>query len=330
MPVNSTDSAAPPSPQTYRLITRSDLDGIVSAVLLQEVQPIDEIVFAHPKDMQDGIIPVTARDITANLPYVEGVHLAFDHHYSESLRLCDLPENFVLDPSAPSAARAIYNYYGGKFKFPRISQEMMAAVDRSDAAQFTLDEVLDPQGWVLLSFITDSRTGLGRFRNFHVSNYQLMLDLVRYCREHAHIDEILALPDVRERVDLYREHQPLSRDQIQRCTHTYGRVAVVDLRGEETIYACNRFMVYALYPECNLSIHVMWGMKRQNTVLAVGKSILNRTSNANVGELMLRYEGGGHINAGTCQVANEDADRVLKELLAKLADGVNSTTTTGG
>jgi len=191
--------------EKYRLITRSDMDGLVCAVLFKELGMIDEIKFVHPKDVQDGKIDIGPNDITTNLPYVSTAHLSFDHHHSETLRIDHTPENMVMNASAPSAARVVYNYYGGKEKFPTISEDMIAAVDKADAAAFTKEDVLNPEGWELLSFLMDSRTGLGRFREFRVSNYALMMDLIDYCKNHS-IDEIMALPDVKERVDLYFEH----------------------------------------------------------------------------------------------------------------------------
>jgi nanoRNase/pAp phosphatase (c-di-AMP/oligoRNAs hydrolase) len=304
----------------FRLVTRSDFDGLVCAVLLKELDLIEDITFVHPKDMQDGIVPITDRDITTNLPYVEGAHLVFDHHASETLRN-DERDNHVIDPDAPSAARVVYEYYGGRNAFPSVSEEMMEAVDKADSARFSIDEVLDPQGWVLLNFLMDARTGLGRFRSFRISNYGLMMELIDACRHHG-IEEILALPDVAERVQLYREEEAMFRDQLARCTTVHGNLAVVDLRGEETIHAGNRFMVYALHPEVNISMHCLWGRQQQNVVFAVGKSIFDRTSRTDVGRLMLVFGGGGHANAGTCQVAHEDADRVERALVEHItADG---------
>jgi nanoRNase/pAp phosphatase (c-di-AMP/oligoRNAs hydrolase) len=308
------------SPQKYRLITRSDFDGLVCAVLLNEMKLIDEIKFVHPKDMQDGKIEVGPRDITTNLPYVPGAYLAFDHHLSESIRN-GKHANHIIEVDAPSAARVVYNHYGARDAFPRITDEMMLAVDKADSAQYERDDILDPQGWVLLNYLMDARTGLGRFRDFRISNYALMMDLIEYCRDHT-IEQILELPDVRERVDLYFEHAEPARRQIERCATVHGNLVVLDLRGEETIYATNRFMVYALFPQTNISIHVMWGVQKQNTVLATGKSILDRSSRTNVGGLMLTYGGGGHVAAGTCQVANEQADATLAALIKAInADG---------
>ena len=305
----------------FRLVTRSDFDGLVCAVLLKDMGIIDDIKFVHPKDMQDGTILISDNDITTNLPYVEGVHLAFDHHSSETIRIGSKPDNHIIDPEAPSAARVVYDYYGGKEKFPNIAEDMMEAVDKGDSARFTEAEILKPANWDLLNMLMDSRTGLGRFREFRVSNYQLMMELIDYCRNHT-IEQIVALPDVKERIDLYFEHEEKSKDQIMRCSKVHNNLVVLDLREEEMIYAGNRFMIYALFPDCNISIHVLWGLNKLNTVFATGKSILNKTSNTNIGELMLSYNGGGHENAGTCQVENEDAARVLDELIAKIiADG---------
>lgn len=305
----------------YRLVTRSDFDGLVCAALLKELDMLDYILFVHPKDMQDGKIEITQNDITTNLPYVEGVYLAFDHHLSETIRLGEQKENHIIDPKAPSASRVLYNYLGGKQKFSSKWDEILEAVDKADSAQFTKDEILNPKGWVLLNYLMDPRTGLGRFREFRISNYNLMMELIDKCINHT-IDEILELPDVKERVDLYFSLQDKFIEQVKRCSKVYNNLVVLDLKNEEIIYPGNRFAIYALYPDCNISIHVLWGLRKQNTVFATGKSILNRTSQTNIGELMLQYGGGGHQNAGTCQIENEKAEEILKELIEKItADG---------
>ena len=309
------------SEKKFRLVTRSDFDGLVCAVLLKELDLIDEILFVHPKDMQDGKIAITANDITTNLPYVQGCHLAFDHHLSETVRNSGDIENHIIDPKAPSAARVVYDHYGWRAKFPNISTEMMDAVDKGDSAQFTEEEILEPSGWVLMNFIMDARTGLGRFRDFTISNYQLMMKLIDACKDHS-IEEILAMEDVAERVNLYHEHNELAKAQISKCATVHNNLVVLDLTDQETIYATNRFVIYAMYPECNISIHKMWGLKKQNVVFAIGKSIVNRSANTNVGELCLNYGGGGHLNAGTCQVETSRSDDVLNELIKKInADG---------
>lgn len=306
-------------PTKYRLLTRSDMDGLVCAVLLKEMGILGEIEFHHPKDMQDGKVAVTERDILTNLPYVPGCGLCFDHHSSEALRLSgtDTP-GYVLEPEAKSAARVVYDYYGGKERFPNIGDEMMEAVDKADSAGFSMEDVLNPQGWELLSFLMDARTGLGRFRDFRVSNYQLMMELIDCCRDMS-IEEILALPDVAERVELFTAQHQLFREQIARVAEVHGPLVVLDLRNEETIYAGNRFVVYAMFPECDISMHVMWGRERQNTVYTVGKSIFDRGNPVDIGEMMLGYGGGGHHAAGTCQGENGSAEEQKHELIERLA-----------
>ncbi|WP_244303506.1 exopolyphosphatase [Roseibium sediminis] len=302
----------------YRLITRSDMDGLVCAVLLKELNLVGEITFAHPKDMQDGIIEVGLGDITTNLPYVPGVGFAFDHHDSETKRIGKFYDNHIIDSTAPSAARVVYDYFGGKARFPKVTDDMMHAVDKADAAQFTREDVLNPQGWELLSFLMDARTGLGRFRDFRISNYQLMMQLIDFCREEPNIDNLLELPDVKERVDLFMSHKELFEDQIRRCTTVHGPLAVLDLRDEDPIYSGNRFMIYALYPETNISCHALWGKAKQNTVFAFGKSIFDRSNPTHIGELMLKYGGGGHTAAGTCQIDTPKAEETLAELIEKV------------
>ena len=306
----------------YRLVTRSDFDGLVCAALLRSRGLVDEIQFAHPKDVQDGKVTITGRDITTNLPYSPDAHLVFDHHVSEAERLGgQRPANLILLPSAPSAARVVYEHFGGAVAFPGIAPSLMAAVDKADSARFTREDVLDPHGWVLLGFIMDARTGLGRTRTFTVSNYQLMMEMIGHVMT-KDAGTILSLPNVAERVAAYREQEVPFKEQLTRCTTEHGHLAVVGLKDEDPIYSGNRFLVYALFPQCSISMHVMWGLKKQNTVFAIGKSIFNRTSRTHVGNLCLEYGGGGHDAAGTCQVANERADEVQAELIARIrADG---------
>ena len=302
-----------------RLVTRSDFDGLACAMMLKELNIIEEIKFVHPKDVQDGKIELSKEDITTNLPYDPRVGMAFDHHESEMDRLKATETNgkLIIDPGARSAARVVYDYFGGKEKMPRISDELMEAVDKGDSADFSLDEILEPKGWVLLHYLMDARTGLGRFRNFRISNYDLMMELIDYCLEHK-IDEILELPDVKERVELYFDQAEQFKAQLRRIAKLHGKVVVLDLRNEEVIHAGNRFMIYALYPEAQISVHVAWGFKQQNTAVMIGKSIVNRGSSVDIGELCLKYGGGGHHNAGTCQLDNDIVDKELPNIIAAL------------
>ena len=299
-----------------RLVTRSDFDGLACAMMLKELGLIDDIKFVHPKDVQDGKIELSKTDITTNLPYDPRVGLAFDHHESEEDRLKAIETNgkLIIDPNARSAARVLYDYYGGRDKFPRISDELMEAVDKGDSADFTEDEILHPTGWVLLHYLMDARTGLGRFHDFRISNYDLMMELIDYCLEHT-IDEILELPDVKERVELYFEQEKLFKEQLQRIAKVDGDCVILDLRNEDVIHAGNRFMIYALYPEAKYSVHVVWGFKKQNTAVMIGKSIVNKSGVVDIGQLCLAYGGGGHHNAGTCQLSNDEVDVLLPSII---------------
>ncbi len=301
----------------FRLITRSDFDGLVSAVLLKHLDLVDDILFVHPKDMQDGKIEVTERDISTNLPYVSQVHIAFDHHMSETKRNESKLNNHVIDADAPSAARVVWQYYGGHRSFPESWDGMMEAVDKGDSAQFNMDEVINPENWDLLNFIMDARTGLGRFRDFRISNYQLMMELIDLCRTTS-IEDIMQQSDVKERTTLYLEQQELFKAQVERCSTVHKNLVVLDLRNEEIIYAGNRFLIYALFPQCNISIHQMWGFQKQNIVYATGKSIFDRSSKTNVGDLMLENNGGGHDAAGTCQIPVDEAADVLDMLISRI------------
>ena len=302
----------------YRLVTRSDFDGLVCAVLLRHLNMIDEITFVHPKDVQDGAVEVSSNDILTNLPYAPAAHLVFDHHHSETLRNRGNARNHIIDAGAPSAARVIYQHFGGKTRFPNVSDDLMRAVDRADSANYELEDIVRPEGWTLLNFLMDSRTGLGRFRDFRIPNYQLMMMLIDACIAHQDVNEILRLPDVAERAELYHAQHDLFVGQLRRVSHLQDDVVVVDLRGEEVIHAGNRFMVYALFPDARVSVHIIWGRQRLNTVFACGRSILDRTSSVDIGEVMLRYGGGGHHAAGTCQVPHEQTDRVQRELVDAL------------
>ena len=302
-----------------RLVTRSDFDGLACAMMLKELNLIDDIKFVHPKDVQDGKIELSENDITTNLPYDPRVGIAFDHHESEvdRLKATQTGGKLIIDPNAKSAARVLYNYYGGKKTFPRISEELMTAVDKADSADFTIDDILNPKDWVLLNYIMDPRTGLGRFHDFRISNYDLMMELIDKCLKHP-IKEIMELPDVKERTDLYFEQAELFKNQLANIAKVYDKVIVLDLRDLDVIYAGNRFMIYAMYPEIEISVHVAWGFKKQNTAVMIGKSIINKASKVDIGELCLEYGGGGHANAGTCQLDNDKVDGELPTIIEKL------------
>lgn len=296
-----------------RLVTRSDFDGLACGALLKEAGLIDNFLFVHPRDLQGGLVEVGPDDILANVPYVPGCGMWFDHHTSEGERLGAVSYR-GMSRVAPSCARVVYDFLGGAQRFPEHWDPMMEAVDKVDSANLTRVEIESPSNWMLIGFIMDPRTGLGRFRNFSISNYQLMMDMVNYCRTMTST-EMLHQPDVKERVDLYFSHRDLFYNMLQRCSSMVGKVLCIDFRDEENIYVGNRFLVYTMHPECKVSIHITWGKERQNVILAMGNSILNRTSVANLGSIGLRFGGGGHECVATCQVSIDEIDAILKEVI---------------
>lgn len=301
-----------------RLITRSDFDGLACAVFLKEAGIIDTYKFAHPKDLQDGLIEVTKDDCLANVPFVEGCGLWFDHHSSEQERNAYKGKYVGESKNSPSAAHVVYDYYGGKEKFPNFDA-LLNAVDKVDSANLTKDEILHPEGWVLLGFIMDPRTGLGRFRKFTISNYQLMEKLIDWCRTMT-IDEILELPDIKERIDMYFEQTDKFIEMVKSHTEVKNSVIISDLRGLDTIYTGNRFMIYSLYPEGNISVWIVSGKGGQGCSCAVGYSVLNKTCNINVGKLMLKYGGGGHKVVGTCQFPDDSMNEKINSLLNEIIE----------
>ena len=304
-----------------RLITRSDFDGLACGALLKEAGIIDHWKFAHPKDLQDGLVEVNENDCLANVPYVEGCGLWFDHHSSEHERL-QLEGKYKGESRiTPSCARIIYEYYGGREKFPQFD-DMMEAVDKVDSGNLTIDEVQNPQGWILVGFLMDPRTGLGRWRNFTISNYKLMEKLIDACRTMT-TDEILALPDVKERIEVYFEQTSKFKEMVEKYTRVDGKLIISDLRGVEPIYSGNRFMIYSMYPEQNISAWIVSGRGGKGCSAAVGYSILNRTCNVDVGSLMLKYNGGGHKKVGTCQFTDENMETELPKMLAELSEASN-------
>jgi nanoRNase/pAp phosphatase (c-di-AMP/oligoRNAs hydrolase) len=298
-----------------RLLTRSDFDGLACGALLSYLGLINDWKFVHPKDIQDGLVEATDNDILANIPYIKGCKLWFDHHSSESERLGKGAYFEGVSKRAPSCARVVYEYYGGDAKLGKFA-EMIHYVDKVDSGDLFADEIQDPKGWILLGFIMDPRTGLGRFRNFTISNYDLMTSLAKACAE-KNIHEILEMPDVKERLELYYQQKDLFIEMVKSHATVIGNIIKVDLRDVETIYAGNRFIIYTLYPQQNISVWIVDGRNKSNVAITVGHSIINRTSTTDVGSMLLHYGGGGHKQVGTCQVTYDEADRIIAEITEK-------------
>jgi nanoRNase/pAp phosphatase (c-di-AMP/oligoRNAs hydrolase) len=303
-----------------RLLTRSDFDGLVCAVLLKEAGIVDEYGFVHPRDIQDGKIKVTDRDVLANIPYVPGCGLWFDHHHSEleRMKLFDRFDYNGRSEMAPSCARVIYDYYGGAAKFSRFDESgLMEAVDKCDSGQLSYEDIVHPKGWILLSFIMDPRTGLGRYKDYRISNYMLMEDMIDYCSSMTAAD-MLQVPDVKERTERYFRQEEAYENMLSAAGVIDGNVLLINLLDIDPILPGNRFKEYVLFPEQNASIRIIWGYRKKNVVLTCGHNILNQTLNINIGSLLMKYGGGGHPTVGTCQVPVRDWQRVKDELLCVL------------
>ncbi|MCL2566169.1 MAG: exopolyphosphatase [Defluviitaleaceae bacterium] len=295
-----------------RLLTRADFDGLGCAAILKDLGIVNRWEFVNPKDVQDGKIPVTDNDVLANIPYVEGCKMWFDHHASEAERMSTAVPFEGEARLAPSAARIIYEYYGGADKMPHF-EEMIKFVDKVDSADLTQEEILNPTGWVLLGFIMDPRTRLDS-KKFAISNDQLIEKLMDICRKMS-IEQILELPDVKERVNVYFEQESLFKEMLEKYTIVDENLIITDLRGVNPIYTGNRFLIYSIYPEQNASIWIADGQNKEKCTIAVGHSIINHSCNTNVGHLMLKFNGGGHHRVGTTQVPCDEAETVITEII---------------
>lgn len=302
-----------------RLVTRSDFDGLACGMLLKEENLIDDVKFVHPKDLQDGLFMATSNDVLCNVPYIHGCGMWFDHHTSEEERVGWTHAVNGLSKKALSCAGIVYEYFNGQERLPKF-KPLIEAVDKVDSGQLSIEDIRNPQGWVLIGFIADPRTGLGRFRQFRIANYELMLEFINHLR-HSTLEEILVHPDVKERIDLYKEQTTQFEAMVKKYSKTDRNVLITDLRDVDLIYTSNRFTVYALYPNQNVSLWITDGRAKQNVAIACGYSVLNRTCNVDVGHLMLKYGGGGHHQVGTCQVPYNEANQVIDEIVKALKEG---------
>ncbi len=306
-----------------RLVTRSDFDGLCCAAILKGLGIVEDILYTHPKDVQDKKIEVSESDILANVPLIEGCGLWFDHHSSEQERLQNQGRfNGVSEPG-PSTARVIYNYYKNDNQYSdklKTFEEMLQAVDKADSGQYSKEDIENPKGWMMLAFIADPRTSLGYHHSYRISNFDLMKTLPDLLLTKS-IDEILAITDFKERIDVYNEEAAKYKETLKKCSKVEGDAVVIDFRGIGELPSGNRFIEYTLFPEQNISVRMVDGKKKEFVMISVGHSIINKSSNVNVGSLMLKYGGGGHKPVGTCQISYNDAAKVLKEILV----AINST-----
>jgi len=295
-----------------RLITRGDVDGLACSVFITSMEQIDAIRFAHPKDMQDGLIEVTQNDIVCNLPFSPGCSLWFDHHISESERDTKVKNGEFRGKFgvAPSAARLIYEYYNDPSL--RKYEEFLKAVDKMDSAQLEINDVTDPEGWILLLYTLDPRTSIGDFEYYF---FQL-IDLIKT----KSLKQIMKEPEVALRCEYVTSEQ----DELKKALIEHGRldgnVIVVDFRNLDYIPMGNRFLEYTLFPEGNISLRIFRGKETKKIVVASGHNIFKRDSKTNIGLLFSRYGGGGHRGAGTCQIDIDEADGKIREIIEKMKE----------
>jgi hypothetical protein len=290
-----------------RLVTRGDLDGLTCAVLITSCEEIDEIVLIHPQDITDKRFAVTDDDVIANLPYASGCKKWFDHHLLTESN--ERPPH-VFDGRyglAPSAARMVYDYYRSDHAEIQRFERLLAETDRLDSAQLNIDDVLEPKDYILLGYTLDPRTGLGGFQDY-------FMKLVGWLKT-SPISEILAKPEVDERVRKIRDNDRAFREALLAHSRLDSNVVFTDFRSLESLPVGNRFIVYTLFPQANVSLRVHWGPSREHVAAAVGHSIFNRTSRTNVGFLMSRFGGGGHKGAGTCLIPALEAEARIAELI---------------
>ncbi|CAH2029850.1 hypothetical protein [Trichlorobacter ammonificans] len=297
-----------------RLLTKCDIDGMACGILLKERGLVEEVRFCQAWEIDNGSMAIGDSDITAGLPCRPQAWLAFDHYQdAASVRT----ERIIVDTTRRSTARVIHDYFGAS-AFGAVPGELLRAVDRVVSAEVTLDDILYPSGWVLLSHLIDHRTGLERYRRFGMDTAALIGLLTDWCRQYT-IWEVLSLPALEERNACYFACAEAYKAQILRCASVHRNLVVVDLRDEETIYPGNRFMIYALFPECNVSLQIT--RTTAGVAFQAGKSFLDRSFAEDIGRLMRRYGGGGHANAGRCDMPEERADEVARGLTGALRYG---------
>ena len=318
-----------------RLVTRADFDGLVCGALLTRFEPIDAYLFVEPKFMQDGLVEIRAGDIIANLPYHPNCTLWFDHHVTNTTP--DFPQPIVLGKGgfrlAPSAARVVYEYYkelgnqqpiGSGEETTRLTDSEITAfldserikyllheTDRIDAGKLEPQDVLDPQGYVLVSMTTDGR---------NAGDEPYWLRIIELLRD-ASLEEVLRDPEVSRRCQQIRDEQEQLRKLLLARTVMKGNVIFVDLRGIQEIPDGNRFLIFTLFPQGNIQVKVADDKQRENTTsISVGYNIFNTTSKVNVGELLSHHGGGGHKVVGSCRVPNDQAEAAIREIVAAVSD----------
>ena len=292
-----------------RLITRPNLDGVTCAVFITQMEPIEQVVFAHPKDIEDGSVEVKPEDVIANLPYHENVSLWFDHHDKAELALETMVDVKGKRGSAPSTARLVYEYYNS----PRLKkfESLLSENDRIDSADLSLDDVTNPKQWVLLSFTLDPYMGLADYHGFANA-------IIAAIRHGSPIEQILEIPEVKGRVNRYRMDADDFKNELIKISRLDGNVIITDSRDVEMMPTGNRFLAFALFPKGNVQIVLTIHKAKSKTRVRLGKSIFNRTCKLHLGRLAAEYGGGGLDGAAGCLLGNDIANTKIAEIIERL------------
>lgn len=290
-----------------RIITRGDFDGLAAAVLVSAMEEVSGIAFAHPKDMQEGKVEVREDDIILNLPYHPNCAMWFDHHLSQEEVAKTSGKFKGRFRVAPSAARVVYEYYNSD-RLKRFDH-LVAETDRVDSAQLEPEDVSRPTGWVLISYTIDPRSGFGRYQDY-------FNNMVKWIQEYS-LEEILEIPEVKEKCAQFLAEQEKFGALLKKHSRLDGNVIITDLRELDRTPIGNRFLIYTLFPDGNISFRIFKG-RNNDLVAALGHNIFNRTCKTDVGILLGEYSGGGHKGAGTVQFPIEVADEKFREIIEKL------------
>ena len=289
-----------------RLVTRGDLDGLTAAVLITEMEQVDEILLVHPQDITDNKIEITSNDILANLPYDPRTGMWFDHHAHTVMPQGPFKGAYAV---APSVARVIYAYYAAD-KLKRF-EHLVKETDRFDSADLTHEDIRNPQNVILLGFLIDPRTGLtGDFR----AQFTSLVERIRS----KNLTEVLHDADIRALTNTFRRDDQDFREFLLASSVVYDKVVVTDYREIENAPVGNRFLIYTTFPDCNVSLRIQWGPGKKLVALNIGHSIFDRSCTVDVGELCRNYGGGGHRGAGGCVLRPMAAGLAIKIITEKL------------
>lgn len=294
-----------------RLITRADLDGVTCAVLITTMEPVEQVVFVNPQDIEDGTAIINPGDIIANLPWHRNSTLWFHNHKDKIVPEKDVGQVKGKRGIAPSTARLVWEYYDS----PRLQRftELLEETDRIDSADLTVEDVLYPTGWVLLGYTLDPFMGLSAFHGY--AN-----EIIAALKQGSNIDQILEIPEVSGRIKRYNSDVKEFKKELPGATHMEGNVIVTDTREVGILPLGNRFIAFTLFPEGNVQIEISLHKLDTEIRVRLGKSIFDRTCSVHLGRLAAEYDGGGlDGSAGlSLDVSDPDLNSKIKKIIERL------------